>query len=528
MKNLTMPIEITASATESRTISGRIVTFDEPARASIGKTIFAQNSLQPKEVYLVVGHNRQSPTRVGRSIEMALSADGKGIDATFKVAETTAGNDILVLAAEKLVDGLSVEADIHDYTTLKDGTVKILSAELKAVAVVAEPAVSSARITSVAAEQLTDNEDSESTPDAEQTTNEGDEVDNTVTQADAVETVEAAQSVTAAATAVGGFKTKERLDTRPETFLFHQINASLRSSDSTDSLRYLEAAADTTDNAGLIKTPQLAKVINGLSSFVRPTIEAISSETMPTDGMTFEIPKITQAPLAGIVAEGDAFTEQDQNSAFLTVTKQKFTAQQKFSVELFTLSNPSYYTQVVRNMNAAMATKQDAYANSVLVSNATADTSTVATYPTATELLQFVARGASSVYENTIGLPNPFAVNMIGNTKQWANIIGLNDNGRPIYAASNPMNAGGQISTRARRGMVVDMDFFVTANTAAGTDTDGSLIIVNPDAYTWYEDPSMYQLRAESTADGSITLGLYSFGAVAVNIAAGAYKINKA
>ena len=76
--------------------------------------------------------------------------------------------------------------------------------------------------------------------------------------------------------------------------------------------------------------------------------------------------------------------------------------------------------------------------------------------------------------------------------------------------------------------MVVDMDFFVTANTAAGTDTDGSLLIVNPDAYTWYEDPSMYQLRAESTADGSITLGLYSFGAVAVNIAAGAYKINKA
>ena len=179
-------------------------------------------------------------------------------------------------------------------------------------------------------------------------------------------------------------------------------------------------------------------------------------------------------------------------------------------------------------MNAAMATKQDAYANSVLVSNATADTTTVTTYPTAAELLGFVSRGAASVYENTIGLPNPFAVNMIGNTKQWANIISLNDNGRPIYAASQPMNAGGLISTRARRGMVVDMDFFVTANTAATTDTDGSLIIVNPDAYTWYEDPSMYQLRAESTADGSITLGLYSFGAVAVNIAAGAYKVNKA
>lgn len=513
-------MKVTAADSAERTITGTIVTFEETGNTSIGKTQFAKGSIEAQSVLLNLEHDRAR--RIGKTLNMEQS--DSEIVATFKIAETTAGNDALIEAAEGLRDGFSVEVSINEYETLKDGTVRILAGELTGVALTSEPAIRSARVSEVAASE----EDSESTPDAEETpTTEGDEVDTTVTQAEAVETVEAAQSVTAAA-AVGGYKTKERLDTRPETFLFHQINSSLRKDDSFDSIKYLQAAADTTDNAGLIKTPQLAKVINGLSSFVRPTIEAISSESMPTDGMTFEVPKITQAPLAGIVAEGGAFTEQDQNSAFLTVTKQKFTAQQKFSVELFTLSNPAYYTQVVRNMNASMATKQDAYANSVLVTNATADTSTVATYPTATELLQFVARGASSVYENTIGLPNPFAVNMIGNTKQWANIIGLNDNGRPIYAASNPMNAGGQISTRARRGMVVDMDFFVTANTAATTDTDGSLLIVNPDAYTWYEDPAMYQLRAESTADGSITLGLYSFGAVAVNIAAGAYKINKA
>jgi hypothetical protein len=195
---------------------------------------------------------------------------------------------------------------------------------------------------------------------------------------------------------------------------------------------------------------------------------------------------------------------------------------------LFTLSNPAFFTQVIRNMNAAMAKAQDTYANGVLVSNATADSVTVATYPTAAELLAFAARAADSIYSNTVGLPNPFATNMLGNTKQWANIIGLNVDGRPIYSAAQPMNAGGQVSTRSRRGIVVDMDFYVTLNTAAGTDTDGSLLVVNPDAYTWYEDPSMYQLRAESTSTGEITFGLYSFGAVAVNIAAGAYKINKA
>ncbi len=35
------------------------------------------------------------------------------------------------------------------------------------------------------------------------------------------------------------------------------------------------------------------------------------------------------------------------------------------------------------------------------------------------------------------------------------------------------------------------------------------------------------QLRAESTADGSITVGVYSFGAVATKIGAGAFGVNK-
>jgi hypothetical protein len=56
---------------------------------------------------------------------------------------------------------------------------------------------------------------------------------------------------------------------------------------------------------------------------------------------------------------------------------------------------------------------------------------------------------------------------------------------------------------------------------------DGSILIVNPSAYTFYES-GQYQLRAESTADGSITVGIYSFGAIATKIAAGAFRNNQA
>jgi hypothetical protein len=59
----------------------------------------------------------------------------------------------------------------------------------------------------------------------------------------------------------------------------------------------------------------------------------------------------------------------------------------------------------------------------------------------------------------------------------------------------------------------------------AGSD-DGSMIVVNPSAYTWYEGTN-YQLRAESTADGSINVGVYSFGACAIKLAGGAFRNNK-
>lgn len=260
---------------------------------------------------------------------------------------------------------------------------------------------------------------------------------------------------------------------------------------------------------------------------IRPSIDAISRGTLPAAGLQFEIPKVTTAPTAAAADEDAAFSETDQASSFLSVSVKKFASQQKFSVELLTRSNPAFYDELYRNMVAAMAKAQNAYVSAALVTNATADGTTTTTYPTAAELLGVVARGAASVYGATAGLPNPFATKMIVGSGQWANIMTLNDSGRPIYMASQPQNAGGQVAPTSLRGNVAGLDLYVDSSLAA-TDADGTLLIVNPDAYTWYEDPAQYTLRAESTADGSVTVGLYSFGALANKINAGAFKNNKA
>ena len=513
---ITTPMMITAADSESRTITGQIVAFDVAANASTGKVLFKAGSIAPASVKLNLEHDSARP--IGRSLDMSINPDNSGITATFKISQTSAGNDALVEAMDGLRDGFSVEANATDFAYNEDGTMVVSAAELVGVALTHNPAFDAARVERVAA---TDGEDevSESTADAEETpTTEGDEVENTVTNADTVETVEAAKSVTASANAVA--YTKPRLDFSAGKQLEMNIRAALGSEDARS---YIAAAADTTDNAGLVPTRQLTTVINGLANATRSNIDAVSRGTLPDAGMTFELPKITQLPSVTVEDEAGTVADVDQNSEFLSVSVKKYSGAQTFSVELFDRSSPAFIDELMRNMAAQYAKVTDTAVNAALIAGATADATTTTTYPTAAELLGIIARGAASVYNGTQG----FARNIIMNTSQWSNVMTLNDSGRPIYNASQPQNAGGAVGPTSIRGNVAGLDLYVTANTAATTDTDGSILIVNPEAYTWYESPT-YQLRADVIATGQISVMMYGYGAIATKLGAGAFKNNKA
>jgi HK97 family phage major capsid protein len=347
-------------------------------------------------------------------------------------------------------------------------------------------------------------------------------VEDTTSAVEATPTVEAA-AVEAARPAVTAMAyTKPRIEVTAAKYAENTIRAAL----GDDVARqWIAAAADTSDNAGLVPTRQLSEIINPLGTTIRPSIDAISRGVLPDAGMTFEIPKITQMPTVAIEPEGDAFSDTDQNSSFLSVTVQKYAGQQTFSVELLDRTSPAFFDELVRNMAAAYAKATNSAVNAALISGATLDATTVATYPDASALLGIVARGSASVYGATAGLPNPFARNMVVSTGQWSNIMSLNDAGRPIYTASQPMNAGGAVAPTSLTGNVAGLNLYVDPTNAG--DGDGTILIVNPDAYTWYESPT-YRLRAESTAAGQVTIGYYGFGAIATKVGAGAFKNNKA
>jgi HK97 family phage major capsid protein len=520
---ISTPFKISAADTNSRTIAGRILEFGVAANASTGKVMFEIGSVEPATVKLNLEHQSDRP--IGRAIDVSLSDDKTMMDGIFKIANTTAGSDSLVEAQDGLRDGFSVEVDAEEYTWAEDGTLVISKGTLTGVALTHNPAFKNARVDSVAAtegEEVAE-EVSESDVDAENpTTQEGDEVENAVTNAEAVESVEATQSIKAAAPVVGGSFTKPRLEFTAAKYVENTIRAAMGDEDAR---QYVRAADNTTDNAGLVPTRQLSEVVNGLSTMIRPSIDAISRGSLPDAGMTFEIPKITVAPTVAVTAEEGTPSDTDQNSAFVTVDVKKFAGQQTFSVELLDRTSPAFFEELIRNMAAAKAKAENAYVSAALVSAATADGTGTTTYPTAAELLGVVARGAASVYGATAGLPNGFAKNIIMGTGQWSNVMTLNDSGRPIYTAQQPMNAGGVARPDSLRGNVAGLDLYVDPSLAA-TDADGTILIVNPDAYTWYEGPT-FRLRADVIASGQITVGYYGYGALATKIAAGAFKNNK-
>jgi HK97 family phage major capsid protein len=281
---------------------------------------------------------------------------------------------------------------------------------------------------------------------------------------------------------------------------------------------YVAAAADTTDNAGLIPTRQLTEVVNGISNADRPFIDSVSRGALPDAGMTFEIPKITVAPTVAVATEGNAPSETDMNSAFVSVNVQKFIGRQTFSLELLDRSSPAFFAELVRQMEFAYAKATDVAVGTALINGGT-DGGDRAALTTGALVADFVSDAAVSIYNGTLG----FAQNIVVSPEQWGNLMGLVDSSnRPIFQQTiNPQNAGGDLTATAVRGNLLGLNLRVSrAISGLGDDT---LIVINPEGYTWYESPRL-SLQTNLISTGQVEVGYYGYGAIATKLAAASYR----
>jgi HK97 family phage major capsid protein len=498
-----IPMVVTAADVVKRTLTGTIVTWNEQGNTSVGPTVFAKDSIEMKNVKLLLEHDKTRP--IGKLADYEIT--DSGITARFVLAKTFSADDALEEAATGLRDGFSVGAQINEWTNNK-GVMQITSATLDEVSLVTDPAIDSARVSEVAASENEEKKDSDlATADSDKPT-EGDQVSDTTAPAPAVEEAVEAAKVEAAAPKPA-FYTTPRLEFTKAKYLENSIRAALGDDDARS---YLRAADNTTDNAGFIPTPQSTTLINGVANGDRGFIDALSRETLAASGMTFELPRINTAPTVALTNEEAAPSETDMGTAYISVDVKKFAGQQTVSVELIDRSSPAFFSELVRQMEFAYAKATDAYA--VTRASATATASTAKAGATAANYLAFFANAAKNCYTGSLG----FARNVVVSPDVWAEIMGLNDNGRPIYIASNPQNAGGALSPLSIRGNVAGLDLYVSRS-LSGTG-DGSIYVINPDALTFYESARL-TLQTNVIASGQISVMYYGYAAVAPKLPGG-------
>lgn len=496
---ISFPIEITAADTNKRTISGKIVTWDEQGSTSAGLTVFEKDSIDfSKPVKLLLEHQTTKP--LGKLID--ITATDTGLEATFRLAKTFRADDALEEAATGLRDGFSVGVKINEWKNV-EGVLRIQKSSLQEVSLVTEPAIDSARVAEVAASETPEN--SEAT--AEETTTEENKVSEITSEAPiATEAVEATQAPVVTANYMA--YTKPRVDTNVTAgqYLNAQVRAIQGDTDARDLVAALQVAT-VSENTGMVPPNYLRDVIGVIDSS-RPFIDSIERAPLPASGMKIFTPKLgTQATVA-LTAEGSEFSSTDTTVTFQEDSIVKFAGANIVNVELFDRSDPSFADLLIRELAASYAQKTDAYAANIAAQNSAASTGST--------IYKSIADGISDSYGVMRFVPNRLLVAPGSgiNGIDFAGLLGAVDgSNRPLFAAAAPQNAAGLISQGSTAGTVAGLSLVVDPN-YTGNDAGDKYALVYPSAAMRFHESGTFELRANVVANGRIEIGIYGYAAV--------------
>ena len=501
MTNINFDGKIFAADTETRTLRGLIVPFGQVGNTSAGAVEFhpeAFGQIKAEEIILNREHSRVDP--LGRGISGSERIIPAGIEMAFKIAPTTAGTDALIEASEGLRPAFSIEASADEYT-IEKGVMKVSKATLTGVAHVTNPAFKAAQITEVAASEDEETQATEAEEAAEELTEETTVEDNKET---AVAEEVVAQAAPVQASAPVAFTKPRSPIVDGVSYLEHSIKAAM----GNDTSRQYVLAADesTSTNTGLTLPPHMNEFVS-TSIGGRPAIDAISTGALPASGMSFTIPKLTQAPTVGDVNEGDSPFGTAMTSDYITVNVNKYAGASRISWELIDRSAPAFLDELLREMTLAYAKATDV----AVISGLLGGTDATAVAAGADGLQSFISTEAAAAYKGS----GNFARNLLVNTDQWALIMGYQDGSdRPLYTAAQPMNAAGAVAPTSITGTVLGTNLYVDPHYGAGTGDD-KMILLAPEAATWYESATR-QVQVNVIGSGELEVSVYGYGAFAL------------
>jgi hypothetical protein len=417
------------------------------------------------------------------------SDDEEAMYFTAKVSTTALGDEALVLAADGVLDSVSVGVNPTKFTYNEDGVMIVEAADWMELSLVPQPAFSGATITDVAASIPTSEDEvsnnTETAPDEPQPT-ESEETE--VSETPVPEVIEAS-SIFAQP------KRKFAMPTPGEYLAamhaggdtFQNVNAAYKEAVRDQQTALQAAAGDvlTTDTPGLLPVPVLGPLFQDLN-FVRPVVSAFGARSMPnTPSKTFIRPTITTHTSAATQTENSAVSATTMVIASNTVTKTTVAGQVTLTMQDMDFTDPSSMNLILNDLAGEYLIATDNIAADNLVAGKTASGSTwTVTADNPTSLINALYDAAREITEDS----NYFPTHLCVSPDVWEKLGSqLDGSKRPIlgYTTNGVIgqNSIGRVGGLQYTGMdVMGLQLVVDNNFAAGT-----MLVVYAPGYEIYE-----------------------------------------
>jgi HK97 family phage prohead protease len=435
-----------------RTLAGLALPYNVQATVSDGtKVMFMPGSLDAggKMPKLYLGHD--STQAVGLVTAMVDTPGGMMYEA--RISETALGNEALVLAADGVLDAVSVGVNPTKFSYDAEGVMIIEAAQWQELSLVPFGAFAGASVDRVAA-SIHQPDDEVELNSEQEPVEENNEMSNPVETPAVIEAAPMAQPLYAQPR---NFKLPTASEFIAATLQGGGVLAEMNAR--------IQAAAPnitTADTPGILPEIITGTVYDGLNP-IRPFVSAIGAKAMPQSGATFRRPVITVRPTVTQQPTGqlnplDPSTVTVANN---NVNKLTFGTYVTMSEQDLDWTDPASINIVLNQLAIAYGQATDNYAVDTCHAAIT-QTSSVADTSDPEDWIAAIYEGARQISANSNYLPT----HMVVTPGTWAALGSLVDSTkRPVFPQIGAMNAPGELSANSWNGNPLGLVLVVDKNT---------------------------------------------------------------
>jgi HK97 family phage prohead protease len=434
-----------------RTLAGLALPYNVEATVSDGtKVMFLPGSLNAggKMPKLYLGHD--STQAVGLVTAMVDTPGGMMYEA--RISETSLGNEALVLAADGVLDAVSVGVNPTKFSYDENGTMVIAEASWQELSLVPFGAFAGASVDRVAAS--IHQEETEVVLNSEQEPVE--EIKEMSQPVEAPAVIEAAPMAQPLYAQARNFK----LPTAGE-FIAATIQGGSVIAEMNARIQAAAPNVTTSDTLGILPEIITGSVYDGLNP-IRPFVTAIGTRAMPQSGATFRRPKITVRPVVTQQPTGELNTLDPSTVTVANndISKLTFGTYVTMSEQDLDWTDPASINIVLNQLAIAYGQATDNYAVDTCHA-AISQTASVADTSDPADWIAAIYDGARQISASSNYLPT----HMVVTPATWAALGALVDStGRPVFPQIGAMNAPGELSAASWNGNPLGLVLVVDKN----------------------------------------------------------------